>query len=76
LRQYFVYLTTERKVSRSSWKVAICASKFLFEHTLRRPWPTLRMVRPPRQRKLPVVLSRAEVWKVLDEVSDPVIEAA
>ena len=30
LRQYFVYLTTERKVSRSSWKVAICASKFLF----------------------------------------------
>ena len=73
LRQYFVYLTTQRKVSRSSWKVAICATKFLFEHTLCQPWPTLRMVRPARERKLPVVLSRTEVWKILDQVSDPVI---
>jgi len=73
LRRYFVYLTRERKVSRPTWKVAICATKFLFEHTLRRPWSTLRMVRPPREKKLPVVLSRAEVWKLLDQVSDAVI---
>ncbi len=58
LRQYFLYLTYGKKAARASATVALCGIKFLSEHTLLRQWPTLRFVRPPRQSRLPVVLSR------------------
>ncbi len=52
LRQYFLYLTTEKRVSPSTVTIALCASTFLFERTLQRPWPTCDLIRPPQQRKL------------------------
>src|SRR5438874_11688977 len=58
LRQYFLYLMNERKVSRSATTIALCAIKFFYERTLRHPWPTLELVRPAHEYKLPVVLSR------------------
>jgi site-specific recombinase XerD len=65
LRQYFLFLRNERHVSRSTITVALCAIKFLFERTLQRPWPTLTLLRPPSQQKLPAVLSREEVQRSL-----------
>ena len=65
LRQYFLYLTNEKKASSSAITIALCAIKFLYEQTLRQEWPTLTLVRPPRERKLPVVLSREEVHRIL-----------
>ena len=65
LRQYFLYLTNEKKVSRSTCTVVLCAIKFLYQHTLQREWPTLQLVRPRRVRKLPVILSREEVAHLL-----------
>jgi len=65
LRQYFLYLKNEKKVSRSTCTVALCAIKFLYVQTLGRSWPTFDLVRPPRERKVPVILSRAEVQQVL-----------
>lgn len=72
LRQYFLYLTNEKKVARATATIALCGIKFLFEHTLKRDWTTLNFVRPARERKLPVVLSREEVRSVLAEVRIPV----
>ena len=72
LRQYFLYLATEKKVARATATIALCGIKFFFEHTLQRDWPTLRFVRPPREQKLPVVLSREEVRRILAEVRIPV----
>lgn len=37
IRQYFLFLTHERKVSRSNATITLCAIKFLYEHTLQRP---------------------------------------
>ena len=37
LRQYFLYLSNQKQVARSTATVALCAIKFLFEHTLRQP---------------------------------------
>ena len=71
LRQYFLYLANEKKSSRSTTTVALCGIKFFYEHTLRRDWPTLRLVRPAPAYKLPVVLSREEVRRVLAEVRIP-----
>jgi hypothetical protein len=34
LRQYFLYLTNEKKVARATATIALCGIKFLFEHTL------------------------------------------
>jgi site-specific recombinase XerD len=65
LRQYFLYLTNEKKASSSAVTIALCAIKFIYEQTLRQEWPTLTLVRPPRERKLPVVLSREEVHRIL-----------
>src|ERR1700741_1646433 len=75
LRQYFLYLTNEKKVSRSTTTIALCAVKFLYEKPLQRQWPTLRLIRPAFERKLPAVLSREEVRRVLAEVRIPAYQA-
>jgi site-specific recombinase XerD len=71
LRRYFLYLTNEKKASRSATTIALCAFKFFCEQTLDRAWPTLRLVRPPKERKLPVVLSRQEVGRILGCLRKP-----
>lgn len=68
LRQYFLYLKNVKKVSRSTITLALCGIKFLYERTLQREWATLALVRPPREKKLPVVLSVEEVRQILDRV--------
>ena len=75
LRRYFLYLTNERKVSRSTVTIALCGIKFFFERTLKRDWPTLELVRPRREKKLPVVLSREEVRRIVEQVHAPVLRA-
>lgn len=68
LRHYFLYLANEKKVARATATIALCGIRFLYEQTLHRPWTTLRFVRPPREKKLPVVLSHEEVRAILAEV--------
>jgi site-specific recombinase XerD len=72
LRQYFLYLQNERKLSSSSCRVALCGVKFLYEITLERGWPTLAMVRPVKEKKLPVILSQREVKRILACLRQPV----
>jgi len=68
LRDYFLYGKNVRKWSRSTSTVALCGIKFFYENTLKRPWPTLLFIRPGREKKLPVVLSRGEVYELLNGV--------
>jgi integrase/recombinase XerD len=75
LRQYFLYLTNEKKASSSAITIALCAIKFLYEQTLHQEWPTLALVRPPRERRLPVVLSREEVHRILGCLRRPCYQA-
>jgi site-specific recombinase XerD len=65
LRAYFLYLKNEKKASRSACTVALCGIKFFFEQTLQRRWHMFDLVRPPKSKKLPVVLSQNEVRSVL-----------
>ncbi len=71
LRQSFLYLTNEKKIARPTATIALCGIKFFYEQTLKQPWPTLRFVRPAREWKLPVVLSRKEVRQILGAVRIP-----
>lgn len=71
LRRYFLYLSQEKQVSRSTSTIALCGIKFFYEYTLQRQWPTLDLIRPGKEQKLPVVLSVAEVRKLLATVRKP-----
>ena len=75
LRQYFLYLANEKKVARATATIALCGIRFFFEHTLHRDWTTLRFVRPAREQRLPVVVSRDEVRRILAAVRIPVYRA-
>ena len=71
LRTYFLYLKNEKRLARSSCTVAICGLKFLYEYTLKRQWPTFKLIRPKKAHKLPIVLSREEVYQILSCLRKP-----
>jgi site-specific recombinase XerD len=75
LRQYFLFLANEKQVACTTATIALCGIRFFFTHTLQRDWTTLRFVRPAPEHKLPVVLSRDEVRRVLAVVRIPVYRA-
>lgn len=75
LRQSFLYLANEKRVARATATIALCGIRFFFEQTLGHAWTTLRFVRPARETKLPVVLSRDEVRQVLPAIRIPVYRA-
>ena len=68
VRQYLVHLSTVQKVARGTHTIALCGIKFFYQHTLVRPWTVLDVARPKGEKKLPVVLSRDEVWRILNAV--------
>ena len=68
LRDYFLYGKNVKGWSRSTSTVALCGIKFFFDHTIKRPWPTLLFIRPGRNKRLPVVLSRDEVHRLLHHI--------
>lgn len=75
LRQYFLYLINVKRFARASFTIALCGIKFFFESTLHRDWTLLDLARPPREKKLPVVLSRDEVQRIVRCIRLPVYRA-
>jgi site-specific recombinase XerD len=71
LRQYFLFLKNEKHAARNTCTIALCGIKFFFERTLGREWKTFDFLRPQREKKLPVVLSIAEVRSTLAHVRRP-----
>lgn len=71
LRQYFLYLENGKQVSPSTFAHALCGIKFFFEHTLGKTWPMFDLVRPRREKKLPIVLSVTEVQRILNCLRSP-----
>jgi len=71
LRQYFLYLKNVKHYSRSTATIAICGIKFFFERTLEKDWRTFSLVRPAPEKKLPVILSLAEVRQILSHIRLP-----
>ena len=65
LREYFLFIKNVKNYSRNTMTVALCAIKFFYEQTLNRSWAVLKIVRPPREKKLPVILRPAEVRQIL-----------
>lgn len=68
LRQYLLYLQNEKHVAASTFTIALCGLKFFYERTLQRSWHTFDLARPAPEKKLPVVLSIAEVHEILSRL--------
>jgi integrase len=69
LAAYFNHLTSVRKVSSSTHTQALSAIVFLYKHVLELPFERIeKLVRPPRPRRVPVVLTPEEVARVLQEL--------
>ena len=75
IRQYLLHLGNVRKVARSTHTLALCGLKFFYQHVLGRDWHVLDIARPKPEKKLPVVLSRDEVWRALDSLRNPAYRA-
>jgi site-specific recombinase XerD len=72
IRTYQVYLVEERHLAPSSIEIAVCALRFLYTVTLRRPWFVDDIIPAPKKPdRLPVVLSPDEVVQALDCVASP-----
>ena len=70
IRDYLIYLVTEKKVSASYQNQAINAVKFYFEKILGQTPKDYYFQRPKRGKHLPVVLSKEEVKAIIDHTSN------
>ncbi len=68
LRGYFLYLQNAKESKPSTLRVHLYGLKFLYEKTLEQQWPLEGVVKPAVEKKMPVVLSQAEVRQVLRQV--------
>jgi integrase/recombinase XerD len=71
LREYFLYNKNVRKWSRVASTISLCGIKYFYTLTLKREWTSLKFIRPEKEKKLPVILSRNEVKAILDRVEFP-----
>ncbi len=69
--RHLLDLVERRRVSRSYHTQAVSALRFFYEAVVEMPALALSIPRPRRERKLPVVLSRAEVLRLLRHIRHP-----
>lgn len=70
IHRYQVHLVKEKKVSWTRFNQAVCGLRFFFCKTLGRNWEIRHIPFAKLPRKLPVVLSRGEVHKLLERVTN------
>lgn len=69
INSFLSHLAVKDQVSASTQNQALCALVFLYRHVLEKPFPTLdKLIRAKRPVRLPVVMTRAEVKRVLQRL--------
>ena len=67
LKSYLHYCTKERGLSVSTINQTINAFRILFQDVLGISWETIKIKRPRKNKHLPVILSKEEVSKMIEE---------
>src|SRR5881397_2134003 len=70
MREYHLHLIHDRKLATNTLIARIAALRFLFVKTLRRPYVQVDLPRPKTEKRLPTVLSREEVGRLIDSASN------
>ncbi len=68
---YQVYLVRDRQFATTTFSQIVSGLRFFYTTTLGRQWVSERIPYPRRERRLPCVLSRAEVALLLDTPRNP-----
>src|ERR1700690_3988353 len=66
IRSWQLYLLNEKRVKLSTYIQSICALRFFYQNTLHRRIEIDRIPLPRYEKKLPVILSKAEVKALLE----------
>lgn len=69
INTYQIYLTKEKKVAWSTFNQHVCAIRFFYKYVLKKDWELNAIPRQKGRRKLPTVLSKQEIGKILDAIS-------
>jgi integrase/recombinase XerD len=71
IREYQAHLFSERKLGAIAVTQQLSALRFLFLRTLKRPWVLEDMASPKRPVRLPEILSREEVKRLIECAASP-----
>ena len=66
IRSYQLFLLNQKRVKLSTYIQAVCALRFFYQNTLHRRIEIDRIPLPRYEKKLPVILSKAEVKALLE----------
>ena len=66
IREYQAHLFTKRKLSPGSVTTYLCALRFFYIQTLKRPWSIADTPYPKKTHRLPTILSQEEVAQLID----------
>ncbi len=69
LKDYFLHRKNEDKWSPSTMRIAHTGIKFFFTNVLKHDWHLFNYLNAQKERRLPDILSREEVYQILDQVT-------
>jgi site-specific recombinase XerD len=65
VKEYFLHLTRDKHASYGVLNITYCALKFIYGVTLGRPWEMEKIPRVKRPVKMPVILDKGEVHRLI-----------
>lgn len=68
VQDYFLHRRNNDKWSAATLRIAQSGIKFYFTNVLKRDWHTFSYLNAKRERRLPCILSREEVYRILSKV--------
>lgn len=66
LRNYFIYLRDQKKISESLLSQALCGIKFFYTKTLNRRWNIFNILKHKKNKALPNILSKSEIRNIIN----------
>jgi site-specific recombinase XerD len=68
LRDYFLYRRNDCQWASNTLKICYSGIRFFYEHVVQREWHIFQILKAQKEKRLPCILSREEVYSVLGRV--------
>jgi len=69
LEDYFLHRQNKNQWSAATMRIAYCGIRFFFQNVLKREWHVFTYMNAKREKRLPCILSRKEVFEILNCVT-------
>lgn len=71
IRDYLIHVREVDHAAEGTLRILHFGLKFFFQKSLQRDWPVLKLMRLPKKKRLPTVLSPSEVKEILRHIRVP-----